>query len=299
VLGLIKPPYLIVWGAIGGLLVERRGWRRTLTSWELWAGMAVNLGVVALWFHHAHEVFEQNGLSFGIANKMFVPATLVSSEYWRLLFSRAARDLAGPIVLAAAVYGTVRAVSERRWCEIGALAGFALHLAIVTEGNFNHNYYQLPVMPIVAVLAGAGIVQWTARAGAARGWHADRRIGAIAVVIALAILATFIRSANFHSWYETDRARIRTCEDLRPQLRSGDLVAFVGDLSPDILFCLDHKGWLYAETTPQPELRQLLADGVNVIVIPQRYRELEQVFADVPQRRLLESPAFVAFRVKD
>jgi hypothetical protein len=298
-LGLVKPPYLIVWFAIAGLFVEQRGWRRGLASWELGAALAVNLAAVALWFHHAHEIYLQNVLTFGVTNKMFIPATLMSPEYWRLIFSRLARDLFGPVVFAAVVYGTLRAVAGRRWAELGGLAGFAVHLIVVTEGNFNHNYYQLPVMPIAAVLAGAGIVQWTSRAAASRGWDDGRQLRVATGILALAMLATFVRSANFHSWYETDRARQRTCEDLRPGLRPDDLVAFVGDLSPDILFCLDRRGWLYAETTPVPELRQLLNDGVNVIVIPQRYRELEQIFADVPQRRLLDSPAFLAIRVRD
>jgi hypothetical protein len=296
-LGLVKPPYLVIWVAMAGLFVERDG-RRGWIRWELWLAGAVNLAAVALWFHHAHAIALRNGLSFGVASKMFTVETLLSIEYFRLVGSRLFRDVLGPIVLVAAAYGLVQSVAARRLAELGGVIGFLLHLVVVTEGNFAHNYYQLVIAPFGAVLAGVGITAWAARAGAVRHWTPDRQLTAAASAIGLAVLFTVARSASFHSWYELDRSRMRLCEDLRPKLQSGDLVAFAGDSSPDVLFCLDHRGWLLSETTPRTQLHDLETDRANVIVAPLQYLDLLTVFDDMPHRTILETPAFKAIRLE-
>lgn len=297
VAGLVKPPYLVIWGAIAGMFVERHG-RRAFVRWEIWAGLALNLLAIGLWFQHAHAIFDQNGLTFGLSNKMFNVQTLMTSHYYQLIYSQLSRDLLGPVVLVAALYGTVLAFADRRWAELGGLAGYAVHLAVVTEGNLNHNYYKLPIVPIAAVLAGMGIVQWVTRTGERRRWTDARRLSVTAGILALSLFATFVRSVSFHNWYEIDRSRLRLCEDLRPMLRPDDLIAFVGDLSPDVLYCLDRRGWLFSEITPRNQLRDLVADGADIVVAPRQYEGLLEVFADVPREPLVDAPGYVAFRLR-
>jgi hypothetical protein len=294
-LGLIKPPYLVVWAPIAGLFIERHGWR-ALFRVDLLLGVAVNLVAVFLWFRHAHAIFVQNALSFGISNNMFSVETLTSVEYWQVIFSHLSRDVFTPLVLALALYGLVRSLAMRRWAEGGGAVGFLVYLFVVTEGNRHQNYYQLVIAPIGAVLAGLGIIEWVGRLAALGQWREDRRAIVTAILVSVCVFSTFIRSASFHSWYEVDSARLRLCQDLGPTLKPQDRVAFIGTFSPDVLFCLDHRGWLYSETTPANELRYLATAPADVVIAPDEYRDLLKVFADVPQQTLLESPGFVAIR---
>jgi len=296
-LGLIKPPYLVIWGAIGGLFVERHGWR-ALTRPEIGIGVAVNLAAVLLWFRHAHDIFLANGLTFGLANNMFSMDTLVSGRYWRVIFSHLCRDVLTPVALAFALWGLVSSVRMRRWAEIGGVLGFLLYLVVVTEANFHHNYYKLVVAPVAAVLVGTGIVHWIARVGALRSWSEDRHLSAMAVAVGVCIFSAFVRSASFHSWYDVDQSRVRLCEDLRPRLEANDRVAFIGVVSPDILFCLDRRGWLFSNATPEDQLRTLAKEPVDVIVAPDEYRHLLGVIDTASRETILESPGFVAIRLR-
>lgn len=295
-LGLVKPPYLVVWTMLAGLFVERHGWRGLL-RWEIGAGIAVNGLAVWLWFSHAHEVFSRTGLSFGTVDKLF-DASLLTWHYAWLISSRLTRDVLGPIGVIAALVGLTRSVTTGYRAEIFGVLGFLFYVVVVTGGNLNHNYYQLQIVPVGTVLAGLGVVAWVQRTGDAKRWLAAQRLRASAFVIGLAVLAAFVRNAGFHSWYEVDQTRAEVCRNLSPRLATGELVAFVGYKSPDILFCLDRRGWLLDEDTPHDQLRRVIPDGAGVIVIPTRYEDRIAAFDPTTIEPLWSSPSFVAVRVR-
>ncbi|MEO7191940.1 MAG: hypothetical protein ABI051_12870 [Vicinamibacterales bacterium] len=293
-LGLVKPPYLIVWTTVAALFVEKRA-RRGLIGWELPVGIGLNLVAVMLWFTHAHTLFLHTGFSFGTTDKLF-DATLLTADYAHVLGDRLTRDVLGPVVLALAGLGLWSAIRQGKRAEAAGLAGFALYLVIVTGGNLAHNYYQLQIVPVAVSLAAAGVGALLDRT-ASRGWSAQRRLYLTAVLLSLTTLTAFVRSVNFHSWYSVDQARVRVCTDLGPQLGNRDLVAFIGYKSPDILFCLDHRGWLLDEDTPPEDLRRVVAEGAAVIVVPRQFEDRLAALDPQSLRPLLSIPAFLVFRV--
>jgi hypothetical protein len=74
------------------------------------------------------------------------------------------------------------------------------------------------------------------------------------------------------------------------------LIAFIGYKSPDILFCLDHRGWLLDELEPADRLRRLPDEGADVVVVPREFADRLAAFEGLPTTIILDSPAFVAIR---
>lgn len=295
-IAVVKPTYLVVCGAVAGLFVERFG-KAALIRWELWLIAAAVLLSAALWFSHARSVAETTGLSFGVSNKLMNRDILLSPEYPFKVARRLAKDVLGPVGVVFTTAGAIIAVRRRRIAELLGLIAYVAYLVVVSTGNFHHNYYQLPIVPVAAVLTGLGIVEVVAAAARRYAWSGTRAVGVYAAILWLAAISTLVRSISAHNWYEIDRSRLRLCEDLKPLLTPGDRVVFVNELSPDILFCLDRKGWLL--DTPQStaeHLRRIATEGGSVAVTRRADREVTAGVQAIGQP-LLETPEFLAFRL--
>ena len=267
----IKLPYLIIWGAVFGLFLEidgRRIWRR----WELWLMAAVNLSVAAAWYTHAHQLGVATGLSFGLADKLFDAGTVFSLDYPYLLLDRMMRDILEPIGLVAVGIGAWLAVRRRRWCEILGLFGFAAYLVLVALGNSQHDYYQLALMPIASVLAAPGIL-WL---GERLSRSSDGRQVAVASLLGLAASCTFMRVASAHSWFEYAPEDVIMCEGIQHATAAGDRLLFIGDNNPQMLFCVDRKGWLLTpEESNETRIRDARQAGARLAILTRSLRRAD------------------------
>jgi hypothetical protein len=161
-------------------------------------------------------------------------------------------------------------VRQGRLAELFGLAGFASYLLLVAGGNFAHDYYQLAVTPVACTLIPLGLDELVRRVtGGPVGAEMSGRTTAI-VLFTLCALAfsTFVRSASFHSWYELETGQPELCRASEEFLEKEDLLLFVGYNSPQLMFCMDRKGWLLADHESQEE-RVLRAwrDGASVVVV--------------------------------
>jgi hypothetical protein len=295
-LAVVKPTYLIVWGAIAGLFLERFG-RAAFVRWELWLMAAVNLGLGTLWFRHAGQISQLTGISFGLADKLF-SADVLFSDYLPKVAIRLLKDIIGPVGVVFGSYGAIVAAQQRRYAERCGLITFAAYLIVVTVGNFSHNYYQLPIVPVATVLTAAGVTALIGRIGTSRNWSSDTRINAYAAILWIAAMSTFIRSVSAHNWYEVDQRRVRMCETLARVLAPDERVVFANYKSPDILFCIHRKGWLLTdeETTPE-RLHELANDGAPVFVTEKRYEQTVRTLQNMAEP-LVDTPEFAAYRVR-
>jgi hypothetical protein len=80
-IGMIKVPYLIIWGPVFGLFIERCG-RRARKQWLLYAMVTVDLLAASLWYWHAHRLGQMTGLSFGMLDKTFDPNLVLSAGFY-------------------------------------------------------------------------------------------------------------------------------------------------------------------------------------------------------------------------
>jgi dolichyl-phosphate-mannose-protein mannosyltransferase len=261
-IGAIKLPYLIIWAPIVGLFLEadgRHAWRR----WELWLLAVVNLGIAAAWYRHAHSLAAETGITFGMLDKLFDASLVASPSFSWVMLTRLARDILGPIGFIGVAAGVWFGVWERRWGEVLGVGGFVAYLVLVARGNYIHDYYQLAVIPIAPSAATLGllrIVDMLPR---------RRRTTALASLLGLAALATFVRSVSFHSWYDYSTSEVELCAQTRLLEPQGVLVVSVGDGDPSFLFCIDRKGWLLpAYQADEAHLRAAWAEGARIAIAP-------------------------------
>jgi hypothetical protein len=259
--GAIKLPYLIVWAPIAGLFVEadgRRAWR-----WPLVSMMIGNLVVAGAWYWHAHRLAMVTGLTFGMTDKLFDAAIVFSPSFVEVMASRLVKDILGPVGAIGAAAGLWYGWRERRWCEIGGVAGFAAYLVVVARGNYVHDYYQLAIVPIASSLVSMGLLRLTDRMAV----DPERRRRTLALTLGVAALATFARSASAHSWYEYSTAEVELCRSIAVSSSPDERVLVLGTSDPKLLFCIDRKGWL-VPSADEGAVRTAWEGGARLVVVP-------------------------------
>ena len=295
-IAIVKPTYLLVYAPVFGLFWERFG-AAALARWELWLSALVSAACGVLWFSHAHALAQATGLSFGLGDKLVNTDILLSAEYWIKIVRRLFADILGPVGFVAALAGVIIALRRRRVAELLAFLAFDIYLFVVVGGNFHHNYYQLPIVPVATVLIALAIVETASRVAQRRGWRRDQMVTLCAGIVWLAMMSAFARSVSAHNWYELDARRVTLCEDVRPHLSETDRVVFVNDRSPDVLFCLDRKGWLLNEHEGNMDsLRRLAAQGGSIVIVRASHPVRGEL--DAAATRLLESTEYVVYRMK-
>jgi hypothetical protein len=263
--GLIKLPYLIIWGAVIGLYVEADG-QRALRRPDLWLMALVDLAAAALWYTHAHALAAITGLSFGLTDKLFAASEVFRLRFPVLMITRLFRDILEPVGSVAFVAGAWLALIRRRYCELFGIASFIMYLLVVAVGNIVHDYYQIALMPIAAIVAAPGLV-----------WLADRitrsvparRLPAMAILLALAATSTFVRLASAHSWFEYSDDTVLACRALQQSTRPDERLLLLGDNNPMLLFCADRKGWALTPTeSDATHVRTIVNEHAALALVP-------------------------------
>jgi hypothetical protein len=268
-----------------------------LLRWELWTIGLLSAASALLWFSHARSIAESTGLSFGISNKLFDPSITFSLEYPFVVARRLVKDILGPAGVVFGCLGTVSAIRRGLYAEVLGLAAFVAYLLIVSAGNLAHNYYQLAVVPPATVLASLGIVTAVETLARNRRWSWPRQLSAYFVVLWIAAVSTLIRNVSAHNWYELNHSRLQLCEALKPVLTPDDRLAFVNDQSPDVLFCVERKGWLLRhDESGVEQVRRLAGEGASVVVLHREDRSLAASITPTPLP-LIETTDFMALRL--
>jgi len=223
---------------------------------------AVNLGAAGLWYWQIQRAAADASLTVGLTDKLFDPALVFSWRFVERIVRKLARDVFG-ITLIFVAWGAVIAWRRGRLAEVGGLAGFLAYVLLVARGVFRHDYYLLPVGMTAAPLAALGIVH-----GAVPTVRRFSRETALAGVLVLVLLSSFVRAASFHSWYEVDSAEADLCEAGRTVLKPRERVLFADIDDPKLMFCLDVQGWLFGRGEPVASFDRARSQGATAIVTP-------------------------------
>jgi hypothetical protein len=291
----IKPQWLIVLAPIAALWIEAEGARaaRRLALWVVGIS-AIAVAAGTMW--HIRTVAAQPGaIDFGSANKLFNAADM-TGHYVYVILRRLIRDILGPLGVLAWLIGIAASLRRRRLAEAAAFAGFLVYLVAVSRGNRAHDYYVLAVVPGALIALPAGVFTMAAALSrAVRGRLGLTPARAAAAIAWTMCLFCFGRSISFHSWYSVDVDKEYFCSALRPALRPDDLVVFANYNSPDLLYCLDRRGWLLLEeASTAPYLAHLTAQGASVLVAPVPVPP--ELSADRPP--LVSTQRWVSYRLK-
>jgi 4-amino-4-deoxy-L-arabinose transferase-like glycosyltransferase len=232
---LVKLPTVIIGVPLAYLAVRARGagfWRTP----ALWVWAAVALGFPLAWYLHAHAVsvahaphhmFGEGGLKIvdpgsyaGIAVSSIIPGLtpLVTLGMLIGLLLPGRSRFAG-------VFGW--------WCV--AIAAFTI---LAGRGASWHAWYQLPLVPVAAALAGrVGDVAWGRLAGAGR-----QRLGLVLGGVSLATvaaLATFYVAPLYKPWANPLRDAGRELDRIAP----AKALAVFTEWDPTTVYYSDRKGW--------------------------------------------------------
>ena len=204
---LVKLPAILVLAPIGGLAMSYRGWG-LFRDRLLWIGGVAAVLVTAAWYFWADRIYLETGLTQAvfrpsgrypseIAPDVFYHTVyhfatrerLMSEEFWLGMLHRfwalhlTPFGFLGLLLGACFAWRSGRALPALLW----ALGGVTL-LVTTAEGQWNHEFHQLPLMPPFALLFGVAAAPLfdgahlrrylpTAAAGAA--------VGAALVIVAL------------------------------------------------------------------------------------------------------------------
>jgi 4-amino-4-deoxy-L-arabinose transferase-like glycosyltransferase len=170
---LVKLPAILVLAPIGGLAMSYRHWG-LFRDWRLWIGGVSAVALTAAWYFWADRIYLETGLTQAVfrpsgrypadvAPDVFYHTVyhfatrerLLSEEFWLGIVHRfwalhlTPFGFLGVMLGACFAWRSGRALPVLLW----ALGGVTLLVATV-EGQWNHEFHQLPLMPPFALLFG-------------------------------------------------------------------------------------------------------------------------------------------------
>jgi 4-amino-4-deoxy-L-arabinose transferase-like glycosyltransferase len=261
---MVKIPTLYLGFALVALSLDRWGVRFILRL-PLWIYLVLVLSPAALWYWHAAELFAETGLTFGIWNRYgydkWSQDVLATPDFYKEMVWRFVHSVYNPIGALFVLLGLQLARSSRRsWVLWGWFGGLILYLWLVPEGNRKLHYYQLPFVPVGALLAASSLAaiykgQWGLNS--ARNWRRGQRVGLLVVVLGATVVYSagavgpyYEQPNNIHVYYTSCYETGRIADAKLPT----DALLVVGDLddnagtpfraqSPTLLYYCHRKGW--------------------------------------------------------
>jgi 4-amino-4-deoxy-L-arabinose transferase-like glycosyltransferase len=153
----VKLPALYLGLPLLVTLLAVRGWR-ALRSWRVWLWALLVLAPPAAWYYHAHQLYLETKLSFGIwavgTDKWGNLGLLQTAEFYQRVFHDwlVERTLT-PLGVGLALIGLFVPRSGRRGLVVDAwFASYVIYCLVVAKGCFVHDYYQAPVLLPAALL---------------------------------------------------------------------------------------------------------------------------------------------------
>ena len=264
---LLKLPALYLGLPLLVLAWQKHG-RRALVRPALWLFALAVLVPVVLWYRHAHEIYRQTGLSFGIwgagTGKWGNLAPLATWKFYNDVFfkSIAERHLTwGGFVLCIVGLCMQRRPTERvfdAW-----MIALLVYVGVVTTGNQVHDYYQLPFALPAAVFIGKAVA-WAMAA------RRSRRAAVALLVCAAAVpVLSGLRLQSLWRKESPDSVLARLGAAARAAVPPGALVVAVDRGDPVWLYRCGAKGWHAApESLTTAFLHDRAARGARYLLGP-------------------------------
>ncbi len=303
---LVKIPTLYLGFPLVAIAWSYWGWsflRRPL----LWLYLLLVLMPAVLWHRHAYHLFEQTGLTFGIWNQYgydkWGHALLLDPGFYLVMLRRFVHAVYTPVGSLLVLLGTIMPPRRsREWIVSVWLGGLVLYLGLVAEGNRLLHYYQLPFVPVGALLAAGFLVRVLDAAQADTNQGLGRRLlrylrdwrfhvlgvvlGSIAAYSAWAVRDYYVQPGSYDLYYRSCHALGAVLQERLPP----DALLIVGDLddkppgpyraqNPSLLYYSHRKGWQITPKEFCPErLDRLAAQGADYFVTATRFALQDPAF---------------------
>lgn len=283
---LVKIPAVIILAPIGWAAWEAKRWS-ALKDHRLMLGLVGALAVAVAWYWHADLIFHRSGLGEAIwhPSGTYPPPIAVAAGpfvgvshwstltrlrdpnfYYRMVNRTWVLHLTpAGLILSLFALLTMWRVPRRHIADVW-LGAVVLFVLVAAEGNFNHEFHQLPMLPPAALLFGLAAAPafdgtWLRAVG--RG-----RLGILGggAAIVLAGWLSFHQSGVIRGLFRPNRldnGPIQSGRAIKRAVDSGALVVTVeyeqfGNNSPILLYWAHRRGWSFDSGSITPHVVERL-----------------------------------------
>ena len=216
------------------------------------------------------------------------------------MFARLRGLLFGPYGLGLVLLGLlVKPSRKEQWVLVVWLAAVALFILGVSQGNRQHEYYQLPLVPVAAILAGRAVsALLQPRSLRLNLVISSRRAG---LWLSVALLALNLRAGliNLEPMWEQTDLLLDVAAAAERYSPPNDPIAVLHDWArvPEVFYYADRRGWsLWLERTSEGEYHRLIiaerkrtADGWRVDTVLESSIDRMDTLRDQGASRLVVS----------
>jgi hypothetical protein len=261
-LHLAFPMFYLCWAKYGWKLVRRRslGFFLALflipsTIWFLHVVLSEHNRLYMLWLFSSSEVLRRR------------------DEFFITMLNRLRTDVLTQVGFILFLFGLFLGRRKNSEYVFDVWLGSTLvYVLVIGVGNYAHNYYQLPIVPIASIYAGKAMAYILKPQVLFNAWS-RQYVGLIAVVgILLAAGFESVRIAR--PWYGQDFPGLYQFADVvKRTIPPGEKV-MISSLAggfvpwdPRIMYAVDHKGWNVPATELSDEIQRLRPRGVRHLIV--------------------------------
>jgi len=268
---------------------------------DLWIFTLGLLGITLAWYHHAHQIYLQTGLTFGFWSadtNRYTWGDLISFKYWiDIIFRLAVRHFAvfGFIIALIGFTDNRKNSADYLW-EIG-LASSLLASAVAPRSSYIHEYYQLPVMLYGLVFIGkvyGRVFSLETEPFTEQKSLLSKRRSARALSAGLAL--TFVTSALIYSIDYLSPENIQTsqvyqwAQQIKANTPADATVLATTGGDPTLLYLANRKGWLiHPQEVSIEKLNSASANGADFLVGSYSIIQSYVAFEDAAQKKSLQT----------
>ena len=242
---------------------------RLFREWRIYLfGLASLLPVIA-YYLHAHGIYRQTGLTvYGISGgwpgsaKFDIVGQLASLDFYRVMLVRLRGPILGPYGLLFFLAGLAIAPrSDRQSLLYVWLMAVLLFILAVPEGNRQHEYYQLPLLPVASLFIGKAIsVLLDPNTLDLDLILVRQRMAPFIVAVAILLNARQF-FVNVSPMYAQETILLDVAEATARLTPPDAPVAILHDWArvPEVFYYAHRRGWsLWLERTPEGEYGRLI-----------------------------------------
>lgn len=199
-------------------------------EWHLWLFAAFVLLPSIAWYYHAHQLFLETHLTFGISDGGY--SKFGNLTYWlnpgfyKIIASRILNDILTLPGLVFATIGLFLSVQKENHVMFWWGLAFGIYILIAAEGHQTHYYYQMPLVPILCVYAGRGM-SYLWQKDLFKGSFLKNRLSSKTVVIILFLLISLTGVLKAQNYLNFDPERLAFGRRIE-QLTEKDSLIIIG-----------------------------------------------------------------------
>ena len=236
----------------------------------------------ALWYYHAHNLFLQTGLTFGIwtagSDKWLMLDYLIKPSFYNDLFfkSIAERHLtwAGFILF---IWGLFLK-RENRYEKLFDfwLISILIFFIIVQQANLAQEYYQLPFNISASFYIAKVLNKYSYLFSKEKMKQVSLKTKfAFVLVILLAIMIPVLSTLRLHNFYKQENkesAIFKLSDEVKAKTDFNDLVITVSEGNPVYLYNFDRHGWVcFTADINEAYIKEKIKNGAKYLTADKTY----------------------------